>query len=79
MGDGGPTQSSKLCHHLDQGEGPVTAGIEEGVCWAGSGSGGDTHRGMHSRVDIAAFPSSRWKGVTIIRLASGGLALRAVP
>ena len=40
---------------------------------------GGTPGGMHSRVDIGAFPSSRWKGVTIIRWASGGLALRAIP
>ena len=40
---------------------------------------GDTPGGMLSRVDIEAFPSSRWKGVTIIPQASGGLALRAVP
>ena len=39
---------------------------------------GDTPVGMLSRVDIGAFPSSRWKGVTIIPQASGGLALRAV-
>ena len=39
---------------------------------------GNTPRGMLSRVDVGAFPSSRWKGVTIIPWASGGLALRAV-
>ena len=33
---------------------------------------------MFSRVDIGAFPRSRWKGVTIMPWASGGLALRAV-
>ena len=39
---------------------------------------GDIAGGMISRVDVGAFPSSRWKGVTIILWASGGLALRAV-
>ena len=39
---------------------------------------GDTPGGMLSRVDIGTFPSSRWKGVTIIPWALGGLALRAV-
>ena len=34
---------------------------------------------MLSRVDIGAIPSKRWKGVTIILWALGGLALRAVP
>ena len=33
---------------------------------------------MLSRVDIRAFPSRRWKGVTIVPQALGGLALRAV-
>ena len=36
---------------------------------------GDIPRGMLSRV---AFPSSRWKGVTIIPWVFGGLTLRAV-
>ena len=35
--------------------------------------------GILSRVDIGAFPSSRWKEVIIMPWASGGLALRAVP
>ena len=39
---------------------------------------GDTPGGMLSRVHVGAFPSSRWKGDTIILWASGGLALRAV-
>ena len=39
---------------------------------------GDTPGGMLRRVDIGAFSSSRWKGVTIIPWASGGLDLRAV-
>ena len=39
---------------------------------------GATPGGMLSRVDMGAFPSSRWKGVTIIPWASGGLVLKAV-
>ena len=79
-GDGASTQSGELCCHVDQGEGPVAAGAEEGgVCGAGSCSGGDSPGGMLSRVDVGAFPSSKWKGVTIIPQASGGLALRVVP
>ena len=33
---------------------------------------------MLSRIDVGAFPNSRWKGVTIMPWASEGLALRAV-
>ena len=78
-GDGGSTQLGKLCHHLDQGKGPGTTGVEEGGgCRAGSCWRGHTPEGMLSRVDVGAFPSSRWKGVTIIPQASWGLALRAV-
>ena len=40
---------------------------------------GDTPGEMLSRVDIGAFPSNMWKGVTIISLTLGGLALKEVP
>ena len=40
---------------------------------------GQVPGGMLSRVDVGAFSSSRWKEVTIIPWASGGLALRGVP
>ena len=40
---------------------------------------GDTPREMLRRVGIGEFPSSRWKGTTVIPWASGGLALKAVP
>ena len=35
--------------------------------------------GMLNRVDIGAFPSNRWYGVTIMPQPLGGLALRAAP
>ena len=55
-------------------------GAEEGgICWADSCWRGDTPGGKLSRVDVGAFPTSRWKGVTIILQALRGLALRVVP
>ena len=79
-GDWGPTWSGKWCHCLDQGKGPVAAGaVEGGVYRADSHSGEGTPGGMLNRVDIGAFPSNRWYGVTIMPWPSGGLALRAVP
>ena len=79
MGMGAPSgQASSAAAWM--GRGPVTVGAEKGgVCRAGSHSEGDTPRGMFSRVDIGAFPISRWKGVTIMPWALGGLAQRAVP
>ena len=60
-GDEGSAQSSKWCHHLDQGKGPVAAGaVEGGVHGADSHSRGDTPGGMLNRVDIGAFLSNRW-------------------
>ena len=78
-GDRGSTQSGKLCHCLDQGEGLGALVTEAGgVHVAGSCWGKDTPEGMLSRADIGPFPSKRWKRVTIIPWALGGLVLRAV-
>ena len=77
-GEGGFTWSGKLCCCLDQCEGPVAAGtVKGGVHGPDSCSGGDTPRGMLNRVDVGAFPNSRWYEATIMLWASGGLALRA--
>ena len=75
MGREAPT--SQVSCAADQGKGPVTAGAVKGeVHGVGSYSAGDTPGGMLSRVDIGAFPSSRWYGVTIMPWALGGLTLR---
>ena len=58
----------------------MAAGAVEGeVSRADSCSGGDTPGGMLNRVDVGAFPSNRWYGVTIMPWPPGGLTLRAAP
>ena len=79
-GEGGSTWLGKWCCCLDWGQGPMAAGaVEGGVYGADSQSGGDTPWGMLNRVDVGAFASNRWYGVTIMPWPSGGLALRAAP
>ena len=79
-GEEGSAPSGKWCCCLDQGEGSgsLAAGTG-GVCRVASGCKGGTPGGMLSRLDVGAFHSKRWKGVTNIPWALEELASRAEP